>query len=73
MFAAVTGDAARVPRFASLTDAGSHHLGRRRDPDLDLNVSRALHYEIPHSTLTVLLNAHHNMMLDDPTASHAAG
>jgi pimeloyl-ACP methyl ester carboxylesterase len=35
--------------------------------DLNLNVADALHEEIPPSTLTVFPNAHHNLMLDDPT------
>ena len=71
LFAAVTGDAARVPRLASLTMPVRIIWGAR-DPNLDLNIARALDQEIPHSTLTVLPNAHHNVMLDDPTAFAAA-
>jgi pimeloyl-ACP methyl ester carboxylesterase len=71
LFAAVTADAASIPRLASLT-MPVHLIWGARDPDLDLNIARALHDEIPHSTLTVLPNAHHNVMLDDPTAFAAA-
>lgn len=65
LFAAVTADAARVPSLESLT-VPTHLIWGARDPNLNLNIARALHREIPHSTLTVLPNAHHNVMLDDP-------
>jgi haloalkane dehalogenase len=71
LFAAVTRDAARVPRLASLT-MPVHIIWGARDPNLNLNIARALHHEIPHSRLTVLPNAHHDLMLDDPTAFAAA-
>jgi haloalkane dehalogenase len=66
LFSAVTNDAARVPSLTSL-DAPVHIAWGARDANLNLSVADALHQEIPHSTLTVLPNAHHNLMLDDPT------
>jgi pimeloyl-ACP methyl ester carboxylesterase len=44
-----------------------HLIWGARDPNLNLKIARAVHQEIPHSTLTVLPNAHHNVPLDDPT------
>ena len=66
LFTAVTNDAARVPNLTSLA-APVHIVWGAEDPNLNLNVADALHQEIPDSTLTVLHNAHHNLMLDDPT------
>ena len=66
LFAAVTNDAARVPSLTSL-DVPVHIIWGARDPNLNLSVADALHQEIPHSTLTIFPNAHHNLMLDDPT------
>ena len=66
LFAAVTNDAARVPSLTSL-DVPVHIIWGARDPNLNLSVADALHQEIPHSTLTIFSNAHHNLMLDDPT------
>jgi pimeloyl-ACP methyl ester carboxylesterase len=67
LFSAVAGyDAARVPSLKSLT-MPVHIIWGARDPNLALNVADALHQEIPHSTLTVFPNAHHNLMLDDRT------
>ncbi len=66
LFSAVTNDAARVPSLASL-EVPVHIVWGARDPNLNLSVADALHQDIPHSTLTVFPNAHHNLMLDDPT------
>jgi len=66
LFTAVTNDAARVPSLTSLA-VPVHIVWGAQDPNLNLNVADALHQEIPDSTLTVLHNAHHNLMLDDPT------
>lgn len=66
LFTAVVNDAARLPSLESLPVA-VHIVWGARDPNLNLNVARFLHQHIPHSTLTVLPNAHHNVMLDDPT------
>jgi haloalkane dehalogenase len=66
LFSAVTNDAARVPSLRSL-DVPVHIVWGARDPNLNLRVADALHQEIPDSTLTVFPNAHHNLMLDDPT------
>ena len=66
LFSAVTNDAARVPSLTSL-DVPVHIVWGARDANLNLSVADALHQEIPHSTLTVFPNAHHNLMLDDPT------
>ncbi|MGI8716128.1 MAG: alpha/beta hydrolase [Solirubrobacteraceae bacterium] len=66
LFAAVSANAARVSSLQSLT-VPTHLIWGARDPNLNLNIARALHREIPHSTLTVLPNAHHNVMLDDPS------
>jgi haloalkane dehalogenase len=66
LFSAVTNDAARVPSLKSL-GVPVHIVWGARDPNLNLNIADALHQEIPHSTLTVFPNAHHNLMLDDPT------
>ena len=67
LFSAVAGyDAAHVPNLKSFT-MPVHIIWGARDPDLGLNVADALHQEIPHSTLTVFPNAHHNVPLDDPT------
>jgi haloalkane dehalogenase len=65
LFAAVTRDGTRLPSLESLA-IPVHLIWGARDPDLNLNIARALHREIPHSTLTILPNAHHNAMLDDP-------
>jgi haloalkane dehalogenase len=65
LFAAVGSDASRVPSLKSL-DVPTHLIWGARDPDIDLNIARSLHQEIPDSTLTVLPNAHHNVMLDAP-------
>ena len=67
LFSAVAGyDATRVSRLKSLT-MPVHIIWGANDPDLGLNVADALQQEIPQSTLTVFPNAHHNLMLDDPT------
>ncbi len=66
LFSAVTSDAARVPDLKTL-GVPVYVVWGARDPDLNLNVADALHQEIPQSTLTVFPNAHHNLMLDDPT------
>ena len=67
LFSAVAGyDATRVSRLKSLT-MPVHIIWGAKDPDLGLNVADALQQEIPQSTLTVFPNAHHNLMLDDPT------
>ena len=65
LFAAVTNDATRLRSVESLP-VPVHLIWGARDPDLDLNIARALHQEIPRSTLTVLPNAHHNVPLDAP-------
>jgi haloalkane dehalogenase len=65
LFAAVGHDATRVPSLKTL-DVPTHLIWGARDPDMDLNIAHALHQEIPHSTLSVLPNAHHNVMLDAP-------
>jgi haloalkane dehalogenase len=65
LFSAVTNDAARVPSLSSLA-VPVHIVWGARDPNLNLNIAEALHQEIPHSTLTVFPNAHHNVMMDDP-------
>jgi len=67
LFAAVTSDAARIPMLASLTMPVQIIWGAL-DPNLNLDIAGALHQEIPSSTLTVLPDAHHDLMLDDPTA-----
>ena len=46
--------------------------GAPRIPISVSSVADALHQEIPDSTLTVFPNAHHNLMLDDPTQFAAA-
>ncbi len=66
LFSAVTNDAARVPSLKSLT-APVHIVWGAQDPNLNLSVADALHQDIPDSTLTIFPNAHHNLMLDDPT------
>jgi haloalkane dehalogenase len=66
LFAAVTSDATRLRSLQSLP-VPVHLIWGARDPNLNLRIARALHQEIPHSTLTVLPNAHHNLPLDDPT------
>ena len=66
LFAAVEGDAARLPTLESLP-VPVHIIWGARDPNLNLDIARFLHQHIPHSTLTVLPDAHHNVMLDDPT------
>ena len=66
LFSAVTYDGTRVPSLKSL-DVPVHIVWGAEDPNLNLNVADALHQEIPDSTLTVLHDAHHNLMLDDPT------
>jgi haloalkane dehalogenase len=72
LFSAVAGyDAARVSSLKSLTMPVRIIWGAK-DPNLGLNVANALHLEIPKSTLTVFPNAHHNLMLDDPTGFAAA-
>jgi haloalkane dehalogenase len=72
LFSAVAGyDAAQVSSLKSLT-MPVHIIWGAKDPDLGLNVADALQQEIPHSTLTVFPNAHHNLMLDDPTQFAAA-
>jgi haloalkane dehalogenase len=72
LFSAVAGyDAARVSNLKSLT-MPVHIIWGAKDPNLGANVADALQQEIPHSTLTVLPNAHHNLMLDDPTQFAAA-
>ena len=71
LFSAVTSDATRLPSLGSLA-IPVHIIWGAHDPDLNLNIANALHQEIPHSTLTVLPNAHHNVMLDDPTQFAAA-
>ena len=72
LFSAVAGyDAARVPRLKSLTTP-VHIIWGAQDPNLGISVADALQQEIPQSTLTVFPNAHHNLMLDDPTQFAAA-
>jgi haloalkane dehalogenase len=72
LFSAVAGyDAARVPSLKSLT-MPVHIIWGAKDPNLSLSVADALHQEIPSSTLTVFPNAHHNLMLDNPTQFAAA-
>ena len=72
LFSAVAGyDAARVSSLKSLT-MPVHIIWGAKDPNLGLNVADALQQEIPQSTLTVFPNAHHNLMLDDPTQFAAA-
>jgi haloalkane dehalogenase len=71
LFSAVTSDAARVSSLKSLAIPVRIIWGAR-DPNLNLNIARALHTEIHNSTLTVLPHAHHNLMLDDPTQFAAA-
>ncbi len=72
LFSAVAGyDAARVPRLKSLTTP-VHIVWGAKDPNLGISVADALHQEIPNSTLTVFPNAHHNLMLDNPTQFAAA-
>jgi haloalkane dehalogenase len=72
LFSAVAGyDAARVSRLKSLT-MPVHIIWGAKDPNLGVNVADALQQEIPHSTLSVFPNAHHNLMLDDPTQFAAA-
>ncbi len=66
LFAAVTTDATRLGSLQSLP-VPVHLIWGARDPNMNLTLARALHQEIPHSTLTVLPNAHHNVPLDDPT------
>jgi len=66
LFSAVTNDAARVPSLKSLA-VPVHIVWGAEDPNLNLSVADALHQEIPNSTLTIFPNAHHNLMLDDPT------
>ena len=66
LFAAVTNDAARVPDLESLA-VPVHIVWGARDPNLNLKIAGALHQEIPDSSLTVFPDAHHNLMLDDPT------
>jgi haloalkane dehalogenase len=72
LFSAVAGyDAARVSSLKSLA-MPVHIVWGAKDPNLGLNVADALQQEIPQSTLTVFPNAHHNLMLDDPTQFAAA-
>jgi haloalkane dehalogenase len=72
LFSAVAGyDAARVSRLKSLA-MPVHIIWGAKDPNLGVNVADALQQEIPLSTLTVFPNAHHNLMLDDPTQFAAA-
>jgi pimeloyl-ACP methyl ester carboxylesterase len=72
LFSAVAGyDAARVPSLKSLA-MPVHIIWGAKDPNLSISVADALHQEIPNSTLTVFPNAHHNLMLDDPTQFAAA-
>jgi pimeloyl-ACP methyl ester carboxylesterase len=66
LFAAVTTDATRLRSLQSLP-VPVHLIWGARDPNLNLRIARVLHQEIPHSTLTVLPNAHHNVPLDEPT------
>jgi haloalkane dehalogenase len=66
LLAAVTSDATRLPSLETLP-VPVHLIWGAHDPNLDLNIAHALHQEIPHSTLIVLPNAHHNVMLDDPS------
>jgi pimeloyl-ACP methyl ester carboxylesterase len=65
LIAAVGHDASRVPSLKTL-DVPTHLIWGARDPDIDLNIARSLHQEIPQSTLIVLPNARHNVMLDAP-------
>ncbi len=71
LFAAVTADSARLSSLGSLT-VPVHILWGAHDPNLNLNIARALHAEIPGSTLTVLASAHHNLMLDEPATFASA-
>jgi haloalkane dehalogenase len=66
LFAAVVSDGARLPSLESLP-VPVHIVWGARDPNLNLSIARYLHQQIPHSTLTVFPDAHHNVMLDDPT------
>ena len=65
LFAAVTNDEARLRSLEALA-VPVHIVWGAHDPDLNLSVARYLHQQIPHSTLTVLPDAYHNVMLDDP-------
>jgi haloalkane dehalogenase len=72
LFSAVAGyNAARVSSLKSLT-MPIHIIWGAKDPNLGINVADALQQEIPQSTLTIFPNAHHNLMLDDPTQFAAA-
>ena len=69
-FAVGTYDDSRLPSLKSLA-VPVHIMWGAQDPDLNLSVAD-LHQQIPHSTLTVFPNAHHNVMLDEPTQFAAA-
>lgn len=65
LFTAVVNDEARLPSLESLS-VPVHIVWGAQDPNLNLSVAHYLHQQIPHSTLTVFPDAHHNLMLDDP-------
>jgi haloalkane dehalogenase len=70
-FAAATADAGRVSRLAELGPL-THLVWGAKDPDINLNIAKALHSGLVGSTLTILRHAHHNLMLDEPAAFASA-
>lgn len=71
VFDAVIQDGGRTAELKSLAIPVRIIWGAR-DPDLNLKVARTLHAQIRDSKLTVLPDARHNLMLDDPTRFAAA-
>jgi pimeloyl-ACP methyl ester carboxylesterase len=70
-FATVTVDAGRVTQLAGLGRL-THIVWGAQDPYINLNIARSLHSELVGSTLTILRQAHHNLMLDEPAAFASA-
>lgn len=70
-FATVAADAGRVSRLAEL-GRFTHLVWGAQDPDINLNIAKSLHSELVGSTLTILRQAHHNVMLGEPAAFASA-
>jgi hypothetical protein len=70
-FATVTADAGRVSRLAGL-GRFTHVVWGAQDPNINLNIAKSLHSELVGSTLTILRQAHHNVMLDESAAFASA-
>lgn len=65
MLPTVLNDAKRLPALAR-APFPLHLVWGAHDPYTNVGVARSLHEAAPHSTLTVLAHAHHNLQIDEP-------